>query len=258
MTLANRDEHSLSNQISPAMFKQGIEEAQAKAQALSNIVESQGLYNKIGGGKHLRVEAWQTIAMGYGLTPAITGSQILYNHDNEEYGAMATAVVYDQNGVIRGGAEGYCMRDEANWRSKPSHQLVSMAGTRAVSKALRLMLSWVVVLAGYDATPAEELTSSERVDSQPKGKGKGRQQESEHTKAVKVLAEKIKGLDIQPVTVTAMIQNNYNVKRIADLTLEQLAEVSDWTDAFTEEQPEVVEAETPEDAEADDGQEGLI
>ncbi len=74
-------------------------------------------------------------------------------------------MVFDRNGIIRGGAEAYCMRDEPNWRQKPIHQLISMAGTRAVSKSLRLLLSWVVVLAGYDPTPYEELAGSQPVEA---------------------------------------------------------------------------------------------
>ena len=62
--------------------------------------------------------------------------------------------------MIVGGAEAYCMRDEENWKEKPWFQLASMAQTRAGAKALRNVLAWVVVLAGYRPTPAEELTSS--------------------------------------------------------------------------------------------------
>jgi hypothetical protein len=39
----------------------------------------------------------------------------------------------------------------------PTYQLRSMAQTRAAAKALRNALAWVVVLAGYKPTPAEEL-----------------------------------------------------------------------------------------------------
>jgi hypothetical protein len=42
----------------------------------------------------------------------------------------------------------------------PSFQLRSMAQTRAASKALRNALAWVVVLAGYRPTPAEELPTT--------------------------------------------------------------------------------------------------
>lgn len=39
----------------------------------------------------------------------------------------------------------------------PLYQLASMAQTRACAKALRNVLSWVAVLAGYRPTPAEEM-----------------------------------------------------------------------------------------------------
>jgi hypothetical protein len=39
-----------------------------------------------------------------------------------------------------------------------------MAQTRACAKALRNVLAWVVVLAGYAPTPAEEMESGEQMD----------------------------------------------------------------------------------------------
>lgn len=55
----------------------------------------------------------------------------------------------------------------------PLYQLASMAQTRANAKALRNVLSWVVVLAGYKATPAEELPSrDDEQDEKPKPKPK--------------------------------------------------------------------------------------
>jgi hypothetical protein len=59
-------------------------------------------------------------------------------------------------GALVGAAEASCTRDEPNWRDKPDYALRSMAQTRSTSKALRLPLGFVVALAGYEATPAEE------------------------------------------------------------------------------------------------------
>lgn len=44
----------------------------------------------------------------------------------------------------------------------PLFQLRSMAQTRASAKALRNVFAWVVVLAGYRPTPAEEMTGNEQ------------------------------------------------------------------------------------------------
>ena len=50
----------------------------------------------------------------------------------------------------------------------PLFQLRSMAQTRAGAKALRNALAWVVVLAGYRPTPAEEISEAREVSSFPK------------------------------------------------------------------------------------------
>uniref|UniRef100_A0A6H1ZJX2 Uncharacterized protein n=1 Tax=viral metagenome TaxID=1070528 RepID=A0A6H1ZJX2_9ZZZZ len=49
----------------------------------------------------------------------------------------------------------------------PLFQLRSMAQTRACAKALRNVLAWVVVLAGYKPTPAEELDSMTHQEDMP-------------------------------------------------------------------------------------------
>jgi hypothetical protein len=50
--------------------------------------------------------------------------------------------------------------------SVPLFQLASMAQTRALAKVHRNILSWVVVLAGYKPTPAEELEGLTSVEPQ--------------------------------------------------------------------------------------------
>jgi hypothetical protein len=73
-----------------------------------------------------------------------------------------------------------CLNDEERWSTRPKYewqdgkrirmgeeivplfQLRSMAQTRACAKALRNVFAWVVVLAGYKPTPAEEMTGHEQ------------------------------------------------------------------------------------------------
>lgn len=141
--------------ISPEQFKESIHWAREKARELQNIVEEKQLYSVIGGNKHLRVEAWQTIGAGYGLSAGAPDAEEVEIFGVK--GAKAHAIVRDSGGNIRGEAVAYCMQDEPNWKSKPFFQLASMAQTRACSKAFRMAISWVVVLAGYDPTPSEEM-----------------------------------------------------------------------------------------------------
>jgi hypothetical protein len=56
-----------------------------------------------------------------------------------------------------GWGEGRCTRAETNWRGRDDYSLASMAQTRGQSRALRQPLGFVVSLAGYATTPAEEV-----------------------------------------------------------------------------------------------------
>lgn len=61
----------------------------------------------------------------------------------------------------------------------PLFQLRSMAQTRAAAKALRNALAWVVVLAGYRPTPAEEIDSGPSGDVVEAGDGPAPEREGE-------------------------------------------------------------------------------
>jgi hypothetical protein len=60
--------------------------------------------------------------------------------------------------------------DEPTWAKRPGYARRSMAVTRATGKAFRLGFSWIMTLAGYEVTPAEEMpqvvehNSSEKPD----------------------------------------------------------------------------------------------
>jgi len=145
-------------------YREAVAEAGEKAKVLAEVVESCNLYATISGRKYLTVEAWQTIGVGYGIT-----ARIEWTHPLEGGGWEARAVAVDANNVERAAAEAEAGRsDDKPWDSRPAYQQRSMAQTRAVSKSLRSCLSWVVVLAGYAPTPAEEMPREADMIQQPK------------------------------------------------------------------------------------------
>ena len=140
-------------EITPDQFRASVGAAKAKAEILKGIVESQQLYAMISGRKYLEVEAWQTIAQAYGYSARVVWSRKL-----EGGGWEAHAEVIDPIGMVVSAAEAEAGTEGDNpWDKRPSYQQRSMAQTRAISKSLRSKLSWVVVLAGYAATPADEM-----------------------------------------------------------------------------------------------------
>ena len=133
-----------------------IEYATKCAKALTGIINSKEKKVIIQGKQYIEFEDWQTIARFYNITVGCEMTQPIMR-DSKMFGYEARAFVYNQQGVKISSAEASCTRDEVNWKVKPEFQLKSMAQTRASAKALRNVLAWVVVLAGYKATPAEEM-----------------------------------------------------------------------------------------------------
>ena len=132
-----------------------IDDAKAKAKILKAIVTEAHLAIQIGATQHLKFEAWQTLGRFANITAGIEWTKPLQTRAHDIIGYEARAVAYRNTNIISA-AEAQCTQEESNWKNKELWQLRSMAQTRACSKALRNVLAWIVVLAGYEATPAEE------------------------------------------------------------------------------------------------------
>ena len=60
-------------------------------------------------------------------------------------------------GKVIGGASALCGMDEKRWVKADRYARRSMAITRATGKAYRLAFAWIVAMAGYEPTNAEEM-----------------------------------------------------------------------------------------------------
>ncbi len=165
-------EHALALQRTPQIV---IDEAKTAAAALTAIIAQKPNPLIIEGKTYLNFEDWQLLGRFYGVT---TGSSDQVPVKFVEYGdargfeATAEARLVSTNQVISR-AEAMCLDDEWKWEGKPLFQIKSMAQTRACAKALRNVLAWVVVLAGYAPTPAEEI-EADRPSSQIPAPAAGR------------------------------------------------------------------------------------
>ena len=160
---------------------------QKAAVALAEVIKSKPKKVIINNEQYLEFEDWQTVARFYGATVGVEWTKKIEKND-KLLGYEARAVVYQDSQIISA-AEASCMRDEPKWNTRakyewqgiypngkkvkigeesvPEFQLKSMAQTRACAKALRNAFAWVVVLAGFRATPAEEMTNPLEVLDQP-------------------------------------------------------------------------------------------
>ena len=136
-----------------------ISEARLAAKALKGVIDSKGKKVVINGKQYLEFDDWQLLGAFYGVTAKVSSTSEIKDDKGKNIGFLAKAVAV-KDGIEIAAAEAECLSYENNWKYKAFNQrfmLRSMAQTRACSKALRNCLAWIVVLAGYAATPAEEM-----------------------------------------------------------------------------------------------------
>lgn len=126
------------------------------ADELARIIRQKQLFKQIGAKEHVLVEGWTLLGSMLGVFPVT-----VWTHPVEENGSKvgweARVEARTRDGAIVGSAEAECLRSESLWKNRDDYALRSMAQTRATSKALRQPLGFVMELAGFNATPAEEM-----------------------------------------------------------------------------------------------------
>lgn len=159
----------------------------AIARELQRLVESQGLAVRLGGSSrpHVRCEGWTALAAMLGLAPREV--EVREVEDGRYVATVELVRVRDGAVVSRASAE--CGPDEPAWANRPRYARRSMSITRATSKACRLALSWIAVLAGYEATPAEEVVEGEVVAAEPAPQPKPERRETRRRAAGDVISE---------------------------------------------------------------------
>ena len=146
-----------------------LQEAAKAAQALREVIERKPNKCVINGKTFLQFEDWQTLGRFYGVTAAARTTAYIEQGRVRGYECHAEAIRAD--GQVISAAQAMCMDDESKWSDKPLFQLRSMAQTRAQAKVLRNVLAWVVVMAGYAPTPAEEMDGARVQQQTQRGPG---------------------------------------------------------------------------------------
>lgn len=130
---------------------QVVERATEVADALKRVIASRGMVTQIQGRDHVTVDGWQTLGSMLGVTAVCEWTRPVAD------GWEARVLARTLDGRTIGAAEAQCTRGEKMWSKRDDYALRSMAQTRATSKALKGPLGFVVKLAGFEPTPADEM-----------------------------------------------------------------------------------------------------
>lgn len=140
-------------EISPSQY---LAKSTQMANVLAGVIKGKNLYVVLGGKAYVTVEAWTLLANMLGVHPIVRETSEIEDHEGNR-GWQARVEVFNSQGALIGAGESMCCRGEKNWANRDDYALRAMAQTRAISRALRNPLGFVVKLAGYEPTPAEEM-----------------------------------------------------------------------------------------------------
>ena len=140
-------------------FDEKIQVATQVATSLKKVIESQGLAVPIGRNSkgepnlYVTAEGWETLGTMLGCTPYVEEVVELPSDNKNKFMYKATVSIKQGDFVL---SRASAMAERNNMqKDRPS--VYSMAQTRALGKAYRMAFSWIVKMAGYQPTPAEEM-----------------------------------------------------------------------------------------------------
>lgn len=122
---------------------------------LKELIVQNKLATPIKGKNYVNVEGWQIAGAFTGIFPIVEVVENLSDGNNYKYRAEVSLRDKDNNKVGYGVA--ICTNKEQGKKNFDEYAVASMAQTRAVGKAYRMKIGWLLKIAGYETTPAEEM-----------------------------------------------------------------------------------------------------
>lgn len=131
----------------------------AFATNLKDLIIQNKLFANIKGKNYVNVEGWQIAGAFTGTFPIVEKVEDLSDGVKIKYRAEVSLVDKEGNKVGYGVA--ICSNKETGKERFDEYAVASMAQTRAVGKAYRMKIGWLLKVAGYETTPAEEMDTVE-------------------------------------------------------------------------------------------------
>lgn len=133
-----------------------IRRAKEVSKLLADIVTKCKLYVVVNGNKYVFVTGWNIMLSMLGIVAKPIINEGVIRKDEISYRCLVELSSAKSGNVI-GSGWGFCSSKEPRRSKDIEHCIQSMAQTRALGKAARLSFAWIMKLAGYEPTPAEEM-----------------------------------------------------------------------------------------------------
>ncbi|GAB2954899.1 hypothetical protein GCM10027048_20580 [Hymenobacter coalescens] len=126
------------------------------AKDLANFIKENKLTTSVQGKEFVNVEGWQYAGSRLGIVPIV--DHVINMSSDSEIKYQAKVTLFDMRSQHTVGAGfAICSNKEQGKKFYQEFAIASMAQTRAIGKAYRNILAWIIRAAGYEPTPAEEM-----------------------------------------------------------------------------------------------------
>jgi hypothetical protein len=123
---------------------------------LAKFIKENKLFHNIQGKEYVNVEGWQYAGSRLGILPVVKELTNISDEHEMKYQAKVELLNLRTEQVI-GSGFAICSNKESGKKYYQEFAIASMAQTRAIGKAYRNILAWIIRAAGYEPTPAEEM-----------------------------------------------------------------------------------------------------
>jgi hypothetical protein len=165
---------------------------------LAKFIKENKLTTNVQGKEFVNVEGWQYAGSRLGIVPIV--DHVINVSTDTEIKYQAKVTLFDmRSGHTVGAGFAICSNKEQGKKFYQEFAIMSMAQTRAIGKAYRNILAWIIRAAGYEPTPAEEM---EYGGNQPDAKGVAAATPAPQLAAEPAIAAAMKAVPAEP-TVAA-------------------------------------------------------
>lgn len=126
------------------------------AKDLANFIKENKLTTSVQGKEFVNVEGWQYAGSRLGIVPIVDHVINMSTEGEIKYQAKVTLFDLRSQHTV-GAGFAICSNKEQGKKFYQEFAIASMAQTRAIGKAYRNILAWIIRAAGYEPTPAEEM-----------------------------------------------------------------------------------------------------
>lgn len=178
-----------------------VSDVEKMTRVLRSQIVKHGLFTKIGGHNYVHVDGWEFAGGMLGILPRVVEVQDISKGDEVKWRAEVEIVDAAGRVVSRGFA--LCSDKESRKKNFDEYAVLSMAQTRAIGKAYRNALAWIMKLAGYEGTPSEEVDEKSAAADQSAGAGESPRRQFDEAVRRLVAVKTVAGLKSVWMSLTA-------------------------------------------------------